>query len=111
MQADKGVGMSDQERFESVLLQAQRDIRTESLLDAGAHLALRAMNAYELEHLLSAPCLWCGYNGSGYWQEGSHDQACPWHKIGGVGEREQVLKKRAEVDEPWSMKRECESTA
>ena len=32
---------------------------------------------------LSAPCTWCGYNGSGYWQRGSHKPDCPWYQIGG----------------------------
>lgn len=37
--------------------------------------------------LLSAPCLFCGYNGAGYWQAGMHAEECPWHVIAGSYER------------------------
>lgn len=37
--------------------------------------------------ILSAPCLWCGYKGDGYWQEGNHAEPCPWRHLGGLGER------------------------
>jgi hypothetical protein len=43
--------------------------------------------------LLAAPCLLCGYNGSEYWQSGSHEKRCPWHTIGGAAEREQKMLK------------------
>lgn len=39
---------------------------------------------------LDAPCRFCGYNSSGYWQAGTHAAGCPWHKIGGFAERELV---------------------
>lgn len=37
--------------------------------------------------LLAAPCKFCGYNGPGYWQKGSHGADCPWREIGGDKER------------------------
>jgi hypothetical protein len=49
--------------------------------------------ASELSELLAAPCLLCGYNGSGYWQKETHDKQCPWHKIGGAAEREQKMQR------------------
>ena len=40
---------------------------------------------------LDAPCRWCGYNGSGYWQSGTHADGCPWHHIGGELQRVNIL--------------------
>jgi hypothetical protein len=40
---------------------------------------------------LDAPCKWCGYNGPGYWQKGTHTEACPWHKVGGSEDRRILL--------------------
>lgn len=40
---------------------------------------------------LQAPCIWCGYNGNGYWQKGTHAATCPWHQVGGSEERYQSL--------------------
>jgi hypothetical protein len=67
------------------------ETRTYALLEAGKRIADKATSEYEPEHLLSAPCLWCGYNGQGYWQQGTHAKDCPWHKVGGVGGRLDVL--------------------
>lgn len=36
-----------------------------------------------------APCIFCGFNGGGYWQAGTHSPKCPWYKIGGAAEREE----------------------
>lgn len=33
--------------------------------------------------VLAAPCRWCGYNGEGYWQVGTHAITCPWRQVGG----------------------------
>lgn len=44
------------------------------------------------ESLLDAPCLWCSYNGSGYYQIETHSNNCPWHKIGGASERSKWLR-------------------
>ena len=42
----------------------------------------------QLTDILEAPCLFCGYNGKGYWQTETHDRACPWYKVGGYEQRE-----------------------
>ncbi len=33
--------------------------------------------------ILMAPCVFCSYNGAGYWQSGTHAEDCPFHKAGG----------------------------
>ena len=43
------------------------------------------------DKLIDAPCIFCGYNGPGYFQRGSHKVGCPWHSIGGAQEREDAL--------------------
>jgi len=50
----------------------------------------RANNVNSTE-LLAAPCLFCGYNGAGYWQRGTHHKRCPWHHVGGECERAEKL--------------------
>lgn len=42
--------------------------------------------------LLEAPCLFCGYNGSGYFQTGTHSKDCPWYGIGGEKDRAFVFR-------------------
>jgi hypothetical protein len=37
--------------------------------------------------VLEAPCVFCGYNGQGYWQSGTHAAECPWARVGGEVER------------------------
>lgn len=41
----------------------------------------------EMSQLLAAECVFCGYNGEGYWQVGTHAKDCPWFNIGGEAER------------------------
>lgn len=48
---------------------------------------------------LEAPCRWCGYNGSEYWQATSHTEECPWHKVGGAEERATILEVEAIVSD------------
>ena len=48
----------------------------------------RAVSVYRL---LGAPCVFCGYNGPGYWQSGTHDWRCPWYWRVGFEERQRVL--------------------
>jgi hypothetical protein len=43
------------------------------------------------EETLYAPCKWCGYNGPGYWQAGTHSVACPWRTVGGEASRVALL--------------------
>lgn len=40
---------------------------------------------------VAAPCIFCGYNGAGYSQAGTHPEGCPWHTVGGVTERLAVV--------------------
>ena len=37
--------------------------------------------------LLEDPCMWCDYNGEGYWQSGTHTPDCDWYTVGGLEER------------------------
>lgn len=55
------------------------DETTKSCLEAGKLLVERA------------PCFFCGYNGSGFYQAGTHGAACPWHGVGGSAERAAAL--------------------
>ena len=41
--------------------------------------------------LLSAPCVFCGYNGPNYWQIHSHAKDCLWYDIAGMEERKELL--------------------
>jgi len=38
-------------------------------------------------NILDAPCVFCGYNGKGYWQVGTHSKKCPFNALGGMEER------------------------
>jgi hypothetical protein len=41
-----------------------------------------------IETLLEkSPCLFCGYNGQGYYQAHTHAKDCPWYEVGGLEER------------------------
>ena len=41
----------------------------------------------QIYDLLKAPCIFCGYDGENYYQNGTHAIACPWYDIGGGKER------------------------
>lgn len=45
------------------------------------------------KELLDAPCVFCGYNGANYWQVKTHGKLCPWYSMGGIAEREGMLRK------------------
>ncbi len=45
----------------------------------------------EIEDILKSKCIFCGYNGAGYYQEHTHDKLCPWHSIGGLEVRKMVF--------------------
>ena len=45
----------------------------------------------DINELLAAPCIFCGYNRNGYWQAGYHQPNCPWRQVGGASEREDIL--------------------
>ena len=40
-----------------------------------------------------APCVFCGYNGAGFYQAGTHAEDCPWYTVGGGEERSVMLRK------------------
>ena len=42
--------------------------------------------------LLGAPCVFCDYNGQGYWQAGTHARECPWFSLGGESDRHANLR-------------------
>ena len=50
------------------------------------------MSERELELELEAPCVFCGYNGTDYWQAGTHNADCPIGEIGGRSDREAGLR-------------------
>jgi len=41
---------------------------------------------------LDSPCVFCDYNGRGYWQKETHNKYCPFYKVGGVEDRENKLR-------------------
>lgn len=62
--------------------------------------------------LLDAPCLWCNYNGPGYWSRNTHDAACPWHGISGSTDRWMALadvirERRSQPSPPRVLSREA----
>jgi hypothetical protein len=40
-----------------------------------------------IAEILEAPCIFCGYKGSGYYQKYSHKRGCVWYFNGGLTER------------------------
>jgi hypothetical protein len=44
----------------------------------------------QIDKILEAPCIFCGYNGSGYWQLHTHKKSCPFFEIGGKEERSEA---------------------
>ena len=69
-------------QFIGDILAALKTARQEALRDAASKLGIGDSSG-----LLDAPCLWCGYNGRGYYQVGTHDKSCIWHTVGGRNER------------------------
>jgi len=64
------------------------------------------MNETNLNDLLSAPCMCCGYNGQGYWQRGTHKEDCPFNTIGGEADRKYfVLNVAGKAIQKWYMSR------
>lgn len=66
--------------------------------------------------ILNGPCIFCGYNGQGYFKEMTHAQDCPWYEIGGSDERVEHFmctlltemiedKKRIDYLETWHLKK------
>jgi hypothetical protein len=54
-----------------------------------------------MNNLLDAPCVFCDYNGRGYWQKETHSKHCPFYTIGGISDRQRelrgIVKVRSEV--------------
>ena len=45
-----------------------------------------------MDNLIESPCIFCGYNGNGYYQKYTHPPGCPWRYVGGE-ERRSALRK------------------
>ncbi len=58
-------------------------------------------DSLNLTDLLEAPCIFCNYNGSGYYQEKTHNLGCPWRDIGGLDWR---LKQFPTLIKLWAAK-------
>jgi hypothetical protein len=48
-----------------------------------------------LEIILEAPCCFCGYKGSGYYQSETHEKHCCWYRVGGLSLRVDEMVKTA----------------
>jgi len=49
------------------------------------------MTLFKINELLDAPCVFCKYNGPGYYQPHTHKKWCPFYEIGGDRERENAI--------------------
>lgn len=47
------------------------------------------------DDFLDAPCVFCGYDGAGYWQTGTHANGCVWRCVGGRSTRRASLNLKA----------------
>ena len=75
-------GYQDPDNDIALIADVLQQTRRAALLEAAQREGLGDCNS-----LFDAPCLWCGYNGSGYYQAGTHDSSCIWHDVGGERER------------------------
>ena len=41
--------------------------------------------------VFSSPCIFCNYNGEGYWQTKTHNKDCPCFDVGSLEDRELLL--------------------
>lgn len=44
------------------------------------------------DKVLDAPCVFCEYDGSRYWNAHSHDKDCPFYRVIGKGSRRAAFK-------------------
>jgi hypothetical protein len=51
----------------------------------------RCSQHHQDDAMLDGPCIFCGYNGAGYWQSGTHAEHCRWHTVGGYEDRHKSL--------------------
>ena len=49
------------------------------------------MGKITVGRFLSSPCTFCGYNGEGYWQKGTHSKECLFYNIGGADKRAALI--------------------
>ena len=75
-------GYQDPENDIALIAEELKTTRQAALREAASKLGIGDSSG-----LLDAPCLWCGYNGRGYYQVGTHDKSCIWHTVGGRNER------------------------
>jgi len=50
-----------------------------------------------MDNFFDAPCKFCGYNGEGYWQKGTHNKDCPFRNIGGIEDRKGIMEVLAKI--------------
>ena len=74
-----------------LIAESLQETRRAALLEVSRRLLPNAQSA-----MLDAPCLWCGYNGEGYWQPTTHELTCPWHNVGGRFDRVVALERLAQ---------------
>lgn len=43
-------------------------------------------------HEIMAPCKFCSYNGSGYYQAKTHEKHCRWYNVAGMAARADIMK-------------------
>jgi hypothetical protein len=44
------------------------------------------------DRVLNGPCVFCGYNGPGYWSAMTHDEHCPFYRVSGKARRKSAFK-------------------
>lgn len=50
----------------------------------------------DMTGILASPCVFCGYNGQGYWVDKNHETKCPWYNIGDEERRDVLIKAASE---------------
>ena len=84
-------GYQDPDNDIALIADVLQQTRRAALLEVSRRLLPNAQSA-----MLDAPCLWCGYNGEGYWQPTTHELTCPWHNVGGRFDRVVALDRLAQ---------------
>lgn len=69
---------------------------------------MRALDDSGPRGLLDAPCIFCGYNGTGYWQKGTHSPSCAFHDLGGEAERALRMSALAQKDRNKFLRAICD---
>jgi hypothetical protein len=80
------------EEMGRVFMTAYRKAAPSATLTPTLQEALRRCAQYHQDDaMLDAPCVFCGYNGAGYWQSGTHAKDCRWYSVGGYVDRHKAL--------------------